>query len=425
MKKLENAKVVVIVGAQWGDEGKGKLVDYLAQKMDIVARSAGGANAGHTIIANGKKFIFHLIPSGILHDHGKCIIGNGCVVHLPTLVEEIQSLKEAGIDPKGRLFVSDRAHLLFEYHILADKAQEAKRGKKIGTTCRGIGPAYEDKIARRGIRAGELLGDWSAFSEKFTHNSKKREKRHGFTMDIDAELEKCKKMREDFSDVICDTSAILHKALKNGKTILAEGAQGSHLDIDFGTYPYVTSSNTNAAGACSGTGIPPNKIDFVMGIIKAYTTRVGEGPFPSEINDNNGKYMQQQGHEYGATTGRPRRCGWFDVPVAKHAARISGIDAWNITKLDVLTGLNTLNIVAHYTLDGEKIDIFPANITDMEKIVPVYISLPGWSEDIRNCRSFSDLPKNAQIYCKKLEELTEVPIHSIGVGPDREDLIFM
>lgn len=425
MNTLENAKVVVIVGAQWGDEGKGKLVDYLAQKMDIVARSAGGANAGHTIIADGKKFVFHLIPSGILHDHGKCIIGNGCVVHLPTLLEEIQSLKDAGIDPKGRLFVSDRAHLLFEYHILADKYQEKSRGKKIGTTCRGIGPAYEDKISRRGIQAGELIRDFNTFGEKFSKNAEQRKKRHGFEMDTEAELQKCKELVAELDGVIVDTTLVLHEAITEGKTVLAEGAQGSHLDIDFGTYPYVTSSSTTASGACTGTGIPPNKIDFVLGIVKAYTTRVGEGPFPSELTDENGKHMQNVGHEKGATTGRPRRCGWFDVPVAKHAAMVSGINAWNLTKLDVLTGLEEIQIVTHYEINGEKVTVFPANVHDVEQAKPQMICMPGWKEDLSGCRTFEDLPENAQKYCKKLEEVTGVKIHSIGVGPDREDLIFM
>ena len=425
MKTLENAKVVGIVGAQWGDEGKGKLVDYLAQKMDIVARSAGGANAGHTIIADGKKFVFHLIPSGILHHHGECVIGNGCVVHLPTLQEEIHTLQRAGIDPKHRIFVSDRAHLLFEYHILADKAQEERRGKKIGTTCRGIGPAYEDKIARRGIRAGELLENFDAFAEKFTKNAQAREKRHGFRMNIQEELAQYKRFSEEFSGIITDTVSLLHSALAEGKTVLAEGAQGVHLDIDFGTYPYVTSSNTTASGACSGTGIPPNKLDFVMGIVKAYTTRVGEGPFPSELHDENGKHMQEVGHEKGATTGRPRRCGWFDVPVVKHAAMISGIDAWNLTKLDVLTGLPEIRIVTHYERNGEKMDIIPANAKILEEVEICTVSLPGWQEDIRHVRTFAELPKNAQTYCRKIEEYTGVPIHSIGVGPDREDLIFL
>jgi adenylosuccinate synthase len=368
MKRLDEAQVVAVVGAQWGDEGKGKIVDYLAEKMDIVARGGGGANAGHTIIANGKKFVFHLIPSGVLHDHGTCIIGNGCVVHLPTLLDELTQLREAGIDPKGRVFVSDRAHLLFQHHILADKAQEEKRGKKIGTTCRGIGPAYEDKVSRRGIRAGELLGDFSAFAEKLHDNAERRMKRHGFEMDIETEISLYKDLYERFQDIITDTTHHLHQAAQNGEKILVEGAQGCHLDIDFGTYPFVTSSITTSSGACSGTGMPPNKIDFVLGIIKAYTTRVGEGPFPSETNDTTGEYLQEKGGEFGATTGRPRRCGWFDAVVAKHSAMISGIDAWNLTKLDVLSGLQEIQIVTDYVMDGEKLTSFPADIHVLEKV---------------------------------------------------------
>ncbi len=420
---IDKAKVVVVVGAQWGDEGKGKIVDRFAEKADIVARGGGGANAGHTIIADGKKHVFHLIPSGILRDSGKCIIGNGCVVHLPTLLDEITSLREAGVDPKGRIFVSDRAHLLFEHHILADKAQEDGRGKKIGTTCRGIGPAYEDKVSRRGIRAGELLGDFTQFSEKLKNNAAWRSKRHGFEIDIVSEINLYKDLYEEFQDVILDTSTLLHDAITSNEHILVEGAQGVHLDIDFGTYPFVTSSITTSAGACSGTGLPPNKVNFVLGIAKAYTTRVGEGPFPSETEGEKGKFLQDRGHEYGATTGRPRRCGWFDCPVVRHSARISGVDAWNLTKLDVLSGLETIEIVTDYLVDGKRLSSFPADISILERVTPETITLPGWNEDLSSCRKISDLPENAKKYCEKIEKLTGVPIHSIGVGPGREDLI--
>ncbi len=424
MTRINDAQVIVVVGAQWGDEGKGKIVDRLAENMDFVARGGGGANAGHTIIVDNKKFVFHLIPSGVLHDHGTCIIGNGCVVHLPTLLDEMNTLREAGIDPKGRILISNRAHLLFEHHILADKAQEEVRGEKIGTTCRGIGPAYEDKVSRRGIRAGELLGDFSSFTKKLKENIEYRMKRHGFEMDVPTEINLYKDFADLFQETIVDTSEILHESISQGKKILVEGAQGAHLDIDFGTYPFVTSSVTNSAGACTGTGIPPNKIDFVLGIIKSYTTRVGEGPFPSEVEGKTGKWLQDKGHEYGATTGRPRKCGWFDCVVARHSQKISGIDAWNFTKLDVLTGLEEIKIVTDYMLNGKTLSSFPADISVLEDIELETITIPGWTEDIGKCRKFSDLPENAQKYCQKIEELTGAPMSSIGVGPDRDDLIF-
>ncbi|QQS59623.1 adenylosuccinate synthase [Candidatus Peregrinibacteria bacterium] len=423
---LPKKNVTVVLGAQWGDEGKGKIVDCLAEDMDIIVRAGGGANAGHTIHAKGKEYVFHLIPSGILWEGKICIIGNGCVVHLPTLLEELSVLREAGIDPKGRLFISDRAHLLFEHHILTDRYQEDGRGKKIGTTCRGIGPAYEDKIARRGIRAGQLLGDFSVFSEKLRKNAEWRIRRHGFEINFETEIDFYRNSVDVFKGVITDTVDLLHKALKAKKRILIEGAQGSHLDIDFGTYPYVTSSNTTTCGACAGSGIPPRDIGYTLGILKAYTTRVGSGPFPSEIPGELGEKLREKGHEYGATTGRPRRCGWLDIPVAQHSARISGIDAWNITKLDVLSGFETLKVVTEYhSPEGNILSSFPADLSVLEAVKTKTIELPGWQEDISACRSFAELPKNAQYYCREIERLTEVPIHSIGVGPGRDDLIFL
>ncbi len=420
---IDKAKAIVVFGAQWGDEGKGKIVDRLAEDMDIVVRASGGANAGHTIIANGVKHIFHLIPSGILHDSVTCIIGNGCVVHLPTLMDELHTLRENGVDPRGRFFISDRAHLLFEHHILADKKQEKKRGKKIGTTCRGIGPAYEDKASRRGIRAGMLLGNFNAFAHRLRENIEWRSIRHGFDIDIETEITLYRDLADEFDGVITDTTDILHEAYNSEKRIMVEGAQGAHLDIDFGTYPYVTSSNTTTAGACIGTGLPPKYIDFSLGVIKAYTTRVGEGPFPSELEDATGEKLRENGHEFGSTTGRPRRCGWFDAVVARHAAKITGADAWNLTKLDVLTGFDTLKIVTDYILDGETLANFPADTTLLEDIEGEFVELPGWQEDISECRHFDDLPANAQHYCQEIEKLTKVPLHSIGVGASRDALI--
>ncbi len=424
-KTIDEARAIVVFGAQWGDEGKGKIVDRLAENMQIVVRASGGANAGHTIVANGVKHVFHLIPSGILHEHVTCIIGNGCVVHLPSLMDELSTLRANGIDPRGRFFISDRAHLLFEHHILADKMQEQKRGKKIGTTCRGIGPAYEDKASRRGIRAGMLMSNFEAFAERLRSNIEWRSVRHGFEIDVATELTLYRDLVDEFADIIIDTTDLLHEAYNSGKRIMIEGAQGALLDIDFGTYPYVTSSNTTTAGASVGTGLPPKFIDYSLGVIKAYTTRVGEGPFPSELHDQTGERLRERGHEFGSTTGRPRRCGWFDTVVARHAAKITGADGWNLTKLDVLTGFESLRIVTDYLLDGEKLSNFPADTSLLDNVEVEFVEVPGWSENIDDCRNFDDLPANAQRYCREIERLTKVPIHSIGVGADRDALIMM
>lgn len=416
--------VCAIVGAQWGDEGKGKLVDILSQKFDIIARSAGGANAGHTIYADGKKFVFHLIPSGILHEGKVGVIGNGCVVHLPTFFEELQTLKDAGVDYAGRILLSDRAHLIFDFHLKIDALQEERKGKKsVGTTKRGIGPAYTDKISRIGIRAGELIGNFDAFAEKLKNNMALHADFYELDIDADQEIARYKEMVPLLQDIIVDTTSYLNTHIQAAKTILVEGAQGSHLDIDLGTYPYVTSSNTTSAGACTGTGIAPNKISSVIGVIKAYTTRVGAGPFPSEDNTEKGEKLRDIGGEYGATTGRPRRCGWFDVPVARHAAMINGVDMWNVTKLDVLSEFSTIKILTKYVLDGEELQGFPADLSVLETAEAEYMEMPGWEEDISACRNFDDLPENAQKYIKKLEELTGVPVGYIGVGVEREAMI--
>jgi adenylosuccinate synthase len=353
------------------------------------------------------------------------VIGNGCVVHLPSLLDEMHELRKNGIEPKGRFFISDRAHLLFAYHMQADKKQEERRGVKIGTTCRGIGPAYEDKASRRGIRAGELLSDFGAFAAKLRQNADRYHERHGITIDIEAELTLYRDLAEAFDGMIIDTAAYLHQSLATGKKMLIEGAQGAMLDTDLGTYPFVTSSNTTVSGASSGTGIPPNRLDFALGVLKAYTTRVGEGPFPSELTDETGARLREAGHEFGSTTGRPRRCGWFDAVVARHAARITGADAWNLTKLDVLTGLPVLRIVTGYLLDGQSVGSFPADSALVARMQTETIELPGWHQDISACRRFEDLPENAQDYCRQIEKLTQVPIHSIGVGADRDAIILV
>lgn len=421
-------QVVYIVGSQWGDEGKGKLVDVMSQKYDIIARAAGGANAGHTICVekDGKteKFVFHLLPSGILHEGKVSIIGNGCVIHIPTLLDEIHELKEKGINIMGRLLISDRAHLIFDYHKEVDALQEEMRGdKKIGTTKRGIGPAYNDKISRCGIRMVDLL-DRQGFAQKFRDNAEFKMKTFGIKVDIESQITYYEDVAEILEPLIINTLEYLDKAYKEGKTILVEGAQGSHLDIDFGTYPYVTSSSTISGASCTGLGIAPNKIKSVVGIVKAYTTRVGSGPFPTELASMEGDMLRAQGSEYGATTGRPRRCGWFDAIVVKNAIVINGINSVNLTKLDVLTGFQTIKVGVGYKLKGETIHFIPASLEEYEKVEVEYIDLPGWTEDISMVQHFKDLPKNAQDYVLKLEEIMEVPINFIGVGVRRSELIY-
>jgi adenylosuccinate synthase len=425
-KKL--GQVVYVAGSQWGDEGKGKLVDILSQKYNIIARAAGGANAGHTICVtkNGKseKYVFHLLPSGVLHEGKTCVIGNGCVVHIPTLLDEIHELKEKGIDAMQKLLISDRAHIIFDYHKEIDGIQEDGKGdKKVGTTKRGIGPAYTDKIDRRGIRMGDLL-NFNSFAEKFRTNAESKMKTYGIKVNIEEQINYYKDAVELLQPVITNTIEYINRAYAEGSTILIEGAQGSHLDIDFGTYPYVTSSTTTSGGACTGLGLAPSKIASVVGIVKAYTTRVGSGPFPTELADAEGQMLRDQGGEFGATTGRPRRCGWFDAVVVKNAITISGINSVNITKLDVLTGFQTIKIGVGYKLNGAKTDYIPASLEDFERVEVIYEDMPGWTENIAEAKHFSDLPKNAQKYIERLEEIMEVPINFIGVGMDRSELIY-
>ncbi|MBI5414513.1 adenylosuccinate synthase [Candidatus Peregrinibacteria bacterium] len=424
--------ICVIIGAQWGDEGKGKLVDILSEEFDIIARSAGGANAGHTIYVEGRKFVFHLIPSGLLHKGKVGIIGNGCVVHLPTLFQEIEDLKSYGVSPDGRLFLSDRAHLIFEYHIKIDCIQEERKGKQsVGTTKRGIGPAYTDKASRIGIRAGDLVSGFEAFSEKFRTNITRHGEMYGFLEEnpqefeeyIAKQLEEYRGYSEKLKNMIIDTTEYIRDTRRKGKIILVEGAQGTHLDIDFGTYPFVTSSNTTVAGACSGTGIAPSKVESVIGILKAYTTRVGSGPFPSEDTGEDGEKLRKIGGEYGATTGRPRRCGWLDIAVANYSALVNGVDYWNVTKLDVLSDFPTLKIITGYKYKGKNLKSFPASIDVLSKVEPEILEMSGWQEDISKCRKFEDLPKNAQKYIKKIEELTNTPVKYIGVGMNRDAMI--
>jgi adenylosuccinate synthase len=430
---LENlGQVTTVLGAQWGDEGKGKLIDIISEKFGIIARAAGGANAGHTIYITNpqnpdekKKFVFHLIPSGIFNKDTICVIGNGVVLHIPTFLEEIDLLHENSIDTRERIFISDRAQILFDYHKTVDGIQEdMKAGKKVGTTKRGIGPCYTDKISRTGLRVHELL-NFEEFERKYMANLEMLKKMYGnFKHDEKEELYKLKEMSKRIIPMIIESSFFLNEAIKNNKKILIEGANGALLDIDHGTYPFVTSSNSTVGGIITGTGIGATKIKNVIGIMKAYTTRVGEGPFPTELKDNLGDQIRESGGEYGATTGRPRRCGWFDAIVGKYSAMINGLTELNLTKLDVLSGLETLKIATHYRFKGEYLKSFPASLEVLENIEVEYIEMPGWKEDLSKIKNFENLPENAKAYVEKIEELVDCKITSIGVGVAREDIIF-
>lgn len=421
---------VTVLGAQWGDEGKGKLIDILSEKYDVIVRAAGGANAGHTIYLDApgkerKKFVFHLVPSGMLHEGKICVIGNGVVLHLPTLFEEIDILEENGISTNRRILISDRTHLTFDYHKVVDGIQEdSKGGKKVGTTKRGIGPCYADKIRRIGLRVIDLC-NFEKFEEKYRENLKSLQTMYGkFDYDADSELAILKELAQKVKPMMIDGAYYLNQELKNGKRILAEGANGVLLDIDHGTYPFVTSSNPSTGGIATGTGLPPSKMDQIIGIMKAYTTRVGSGPFPTELTDDLGNQIRESGGEYGATTGRPRRCGWFDAMVGKYAVMINGLSEVNLTKLDVLTGLPTLKIATAYRFEGEYLKSFPADLEILQESEIEYLEMDGWTEDISKIHNYDELPENAKKYVEKLEELIECKISSIGVGPERGDMIF-
>ncbi|MBU1992662.1 MAG: adenylosuccinate synthase [Patescibacteria group bacterium] len=427
MTKLTDqfGQVCTILGAQWGDEGKGKLVDILAREYDIVARATGGANAGHTIyLPDNSKFIFHLVPSGILHEGKICVMGNGMVVHLQTFQEELDVLKENNIDYHGRIMISNKAHFVFDYHKKIDGIQEERKGKnKVGTTLRGIGPAYTDKIRRTGVRVGEIL-DFDAFTKRVKENFEMWKTLYPeLEHDTDAELATLKEIQKKIAPYIIDTALYLHEQLEAGKTVLMEGANGTLLDIDHGTYPYVTSSNASIGGVLSGSGIGPKRLGEIVGIMKAYMTRVGAGPFPTEQDNEIGKHLQEKGGEFGSTTGRPRRCGWFDAVVSKYSADLNTLTSINLTKLDVLSGLETLKIAVKYTLDGKKLKYPPASLEDLAKVEVEYLEMPGWNEDLSDAKTPGDLPKNAQNYVKKVEELLDVPVKFIGVGMRRDQMI--
>lgn len=422
--------ILAVLGCQWGDEGKGKLVDIIALKYHAILRATGGANAGHTVyIPNPKKrgttlrFIFHQIPSGVLHKKTSAIIGNGCVIHLPTLFDEINFLKKHGIGLKGRLFISDRAHLVFEYHKTIDALWEVlKGGSAIGTTKRGIGPAYTDKMARIGIRVGDLL-DFEKFRGQYLQTLDALKKMFGFPYEPEHELTKYREYAHLLKPFITDTSQLIHEFLHKKKPLLIEGANGALLDIDHGTYPYVTSSNASVGGMISGLGIPPQKLTDVLGVVKAYTTRVGAGPFPTELTDELGVRLREDGGEYGSTTGRPRRCGWFDAVCAKYALSLNGATMINLTKLDVLSNFPSLQIGVAYRYKGKKLNAFPSSLDVLQNVTVDYIKVPGWQKNIEHVKTFTGLPKAAQKYVQTLEKLLDCPIRFIGVGKLRSQMI--
>lgn len=421
----DNNRVTVVLGAQWGDEGKGKVVDMLATEVDVVCRCQGGNNAGHTVVVEGAEYDFHLLPSGIINSKCKSVIGNGVVIHLPGLFEELVKNEQKGLTNwQNRLIISDRAHLVFDFHQQVDGMQEAQKGQELGTTKKGIGPTYSSKAIRNGIRIGELLADFDCFKEKFIVLTNMYKRMFPtLEVDIDAELERYKKYADQVRPYVRETVSYLDRCLKDNMKILVEGANAAMLDIDFGTYPYVTSSNCSVGGVCTGLGLPPNRIGEVIGVVKAYTTRVGAGPFPTELNDEIGSLLQEKGHEIGVTTKRKRRCGWLDLFLLKYTNMINGYTGICITKLDILDTLPEIKLAVGYIIDGKKIDYFPSNIKDLAKVEVDYVTVPGWETSTENVREFADLPENAKKYVEKIEEVLDVPVKWIGVGKGRESII--
>ncbi|MEW9501161.1 adenylosuccinate synthase [Jeotgalibacillus marinus] len=414
---------VVVVGTQWGDEGKGKITDFLSEHAEVIARYQGGNNAGHTIKFDGETYKLHLIPSGIFYKDKISVIGNGMVIDPKALVAELKYLHDRGVSTEN-LRISNRAHVILPYHLKLDEVEEERKGdNKIGTTKKGIGPAYMDKAARMGIRMADLL-DRETFEEKLTNNLVEKNRMlerfyevEGFKMeDI---FEEYYEYGQQVAKYVCDTSVVLNDALDEARRVLFEGAQGVMLDIDQGTYPFVTSSNPVAGGVTIGSGVGPSKINHVVGVSKAYTTRVGDGPFPTELNDEIGQKIREVGREYGTTTGRPRRVGWFDSVVVRHARRVSGLTDLSLNSIDVLTGIPTLKICTAYRLDDEIITEYPANLRTLAKCEPVYEELPGWEEDVTGCRTLDELPENARHYLERVSQLTGIPLSIFSVGPDR------
>lgn len=422
---MADSQVMMVVGSQWGDEGKGKLVDYLTDKVDVCARCQGGNNAGHTIVVNGVKFDFHLMPSGVVHEKCMNVIGNGCVVHIDSFFEEVDKAEAKGINTTGRIILSDRAHIVFDLHQAIDGLKEVELGKgKVGTTGKGIGPVYSSKASRGGIRVGDLLFDtWKERFQLMVKNKGRRFEGTDFNVNVASEIAKYEGYVERLKPYIGDTVWYINNAFNEGKKILIEGANAIMLDIDFGTYPFVTSSNTGCGGACTGLGLSPNKIQSRFGVVKAYTTRVGSGPFPTEQLNDIGETLQTVGHEYGTTTGRKRRCGWLDLVLLGYSHLINDYSALCVTKLDVLSGFKELKVAVQYILDGKPLPSFPANLENLAKVEVVYETLPGWEEDITGARKFEDLPANAQAYVNKIEEVIGSPVAWIGVGPGREEMI--
>ncbi len=423
-------KNVVVLGSQWGDEGKGKIVDLLTDRAAAVVRFQGGHNAGHTLVIGDQKTVLHLVPSGILRDNVMCLIGNGVVLSPTALFDEINMLEEQGVPASKRLNISEACPLIMPYHVALDHAREVARGKKaIGTTGRGIGPAYEDKVSRRGLRVGDLLNA-DTFADKLKevmeyHNHALVNYFKVEAVDYQTVLDEIMGMRDKIISMIADIPATLYNLRKEGANIMFEGAQGTLLDIDQGTYPYVTSSNCTAGGACTGSGIGPRDLDYILGITKAYTTRVGAGPFPTELFDEVGQHLGEKGHEFGATTGRSRRCGWFDGVAMRRAAQVNSITGLCITKLDVLDGLKSLKICTAYKYQGETLELPPIGADAIEKCEPVYEELPGWTDSTIGVRNKQDLPENAVKYLQRLEEVVGIPVDIISTGPERDETIIL
>ena len=434
----QDAQVCAVLGGQWGDEGKGKLADVLAKNYDIVGRFNGGANAGHTVVVDGKKYAFHLLPCGLIYPHTTNVLGNGVVLHLPQLFKELEPLTADGLEWEGRLKLGNRAHLLFDFHQIIDGMQEQAKGDKlIGTTKKGIGPAYMAKAMRGGIRVGSLL-DFPTFERQFRETVDIHQRLFDFEYDVDAEVERYREYAAIVSPWIIDSVHYCNDALNNGKKIITEGANAAMLDLDYGTYPFVTSSSTTAGGICTGLGIPPSKVESVMGVVKAYTTRVGWGPFPTELTDDLcggmvdrgapgteiGAHMQNVGAEYGVTTGRKRRCGWLDIPVVQYGHMINDYASINITKLDVLDDLDEVKLGVAYKVNGQRLPpgMMPSTLDDLEAVEVEYESMPGWKTSIAHCRTFEELPSEAQRYITRIEELVGCPVSWVGVGVGRLDM---
>ncbi|MFH1867383.1 MAG: adenylosuccinate synthase [Candidatus Omnitrophota bacterium] len=418
----------VVIGAQWGDEGKGKIIDILSRKSDYIVRYQGGNNAGHTVVINDEKFVLHLVPSGILHKGKICVIGNGVVVNPKALIDELDGLKKKGISVGSNLLISEQAHLIFPYHWVIDELREKSKGKdKIGTTKRGIGPCYTDKVSRCGIRIADLM-DTEIFRRKLKENLKEKNailrNVYGFKGFSFNELFRIYNgYRDEIKKYVADTTLIVNGALDNNKSVLFEGAQGTLLDVDFGTYPYVTSSNSTAGGACIGTGVSPARIGKVIGVVKAYTTRVGEGPLPTEFSSKLMDIIRKKGMEFGATTGRPRRCGWFDAIIVKHSVLVNGIKEIVVTKLDVLDSLEKIKICTGYRYKGKRYNTFPANIEMLFCVIPEYEECPGWMRDTSNITNYKKLPKNAKAYLKRLSDIVNTRISMVSVGSDRKQTL--